>query len=151
MMPGRYFCAKMQLLGELNRFCASVSFRLLPSASIAYFLVGFVSVRNRLWGLGGYLLRFARRCSRKAQFPGQINHFCDSASSRKLPRPASLSLAVPHDTSHVGGVGLFTEAWVGSLRKLQFLGVFNHFRASVSSRHLPSASVDYILVEFVST
>ena len=73
---------------------------------------------------------------------------------RQLPSASAayFLLAFVSPRNHpCGGGELFIEVCVGFLRKMQFLGVFNHFCASVSFRQLPSASVAYFLVEFVCT
>ena len=57
---------------------------------------------------------------REKAISSDICPFCDSASFRQLPPPSAayfLLAFAPHGTFHVGGGELFTEVWVGFLRK----------------------------------
>merc|ERR1712112_798305 len=140
LRPGWDFCAKTQFLCVVSHFCASVSFRQLPSASAVLFLVGFAPRGIIHVEEGNYLLRPGWYFCAKTQFLGVVSHFCASVSFRQLPS-ASVALFLvgfaPRGIIHVEeGNYLLRPGWA-FCAKTQFLGVLSHFCASVSFRQLP--------------
>merc|ERR1712112_703474 len=116
LRPGWDFCAKTQFLGVVSHFCASVSFRQLPSASVALFLVGFAPRGIIHVEEGNYLLRHGWDFCAKTQFLGVVIHFVIPSASVSFR--SSLPCRIRSTRNHpCGGGELFIEAWVGFLRE----------------------------------
>ena len=121
---------------------AAASFRQLPPAPAAYYVLAFVSPRNHPFGggfgggMGNYLLWFGSDFCAKAQFLAIFTHFCfrqlpeASASFRSL-LPSRIRPMKPY-TRGVGNY-LLTSGW-DFFAKTQFLALFTHLCASVSIR-----------------